>query len=297
MDSSEPLTVLRLVASIAILGYGSLLDWRTRKVGNIYWIVLSVIGLVLIPVQLAVDKKPMEYALVLLPILAILSDVYLDTRSDTKASRLAPALKYAVAGVSLLVLGYLWVGEDYFQSLIAVPLLMLFVVLMYMLDLVRGGADAKALLALCIMFPIYPSIGSLPLIHAETISTETVFPFTFAVLVTAAIIVALFPIGFMIRNLIAREFKFPYGLLGYRLDVTQLKGRHVWLMESMEDGHRRLHTRPRRNEDLDKEADLLRNAGATRVWVTPKIPFIIPMTASLVFTAAAGNLLFFLFEL
>jgi hypothetical protein len=81
------------------------------------------------------------------------------------------------------------------------------------------------------------------------------------------------------------------------LDVAGLKGVHVWLMENMEDGQRRLHTRPRRNEDLDKEVELLKAAGATRVWVTPKIPFIIPMTASLIFTATVGNLLFLLFQL
>ena len=295
MDSSDLVTVFRLVISVVVLAYASVLDWRTRRVGNAYWIALSVIGMFLIPAQIAIDKQPIEYALILVPILAILSDVYLDSGNDTKASRLAPVVKYAAAVASMLALGYLWIHDGYFQNLVAVPALMLFVVLMYMLNMIRGGADAKALLALSVLFPFYPAIGSLPLIRPETSSAETAFPFTLAVLVTAAIIVALFPIGFAIRNLSSKEFRFPYGFVGYKSSLDDLKERHVWLMEHVEDGRLTLHARPRHSEDLEKEIGLLRSAGVSRVWVTPKIPFIIPMTAALVFAATFGNLFFLLF--
>ncbi len=293
MDA-DYVTLTRLAASIGIMAYASLLDLRTRKVGNIYWIVLSVIGLILVPVQISTNGQPMEYALVLIPIIAVLSDVYWDA-GDGRLSKIVPVLKYAVAILSVLVLGYLWINDDYFQYLLSVPVLMLFIVLLYMLDLVRGGADAKALLALSILFPVYPAIQALPLIAPETSSAALVFPFTFAVLVTAAIIVALLPIGFILRNLASHEFRFPYGALGYMADVDKLRGKHVWLMENIIDGSRQLHTRPRRHEDLDKEIELLKAAGVPRVWVTPKIPFIIPLTISLIFVALVGNVFFLIF--
>jgi len=110
--------------------------------------------------------------------------------------------------------------------------------------------------------------------------------------VTAAIAVALLPIGFAARNLAAREFNLPYGFLGYKMDVTALRQKQVWLMENLEDGKIVRHTRPHRNEDLGKEAELLKASGVSRVWVTPKVPFIIPITASLIFTAVVGNLFF-----
>lgn len=292
MDSADIVTSLRLAASVAILAYASVLDWRTRKVGNVYWIALSVIGLLLIPVQILIDDRPLEYALILVPILAILSDVYLDAGTEEKPSHIIPLAKYAVAITSLVALGYLWLDNPYFPNLFIVPVLMLFIVIMYTLDMIRGGADAKALLALAIVFPTYPVIVSLPLISPARSEIDLVFPFTLAVLVTAAIIVALLPIGFAAKNLTAREFNFPYGFLGYKMDVASLKGKQVWLMENVEDGKLVRHTRPRSNEELEKEIDLLKAAGVSRVWVTPKVPFIIPITASLIFTAVVGNLFF-----
>jgi preflagellin peptidase FlaK len=292
VDSADIVTSLRLAASVAILAYASVLDWRTRKVGNVYWIALSVIGLLLIPVQILIDDRPLEYALILVPILAILSDVYLDAGTEEKPSHIIPLAKYAVAITSLVALGYLWLDNPYFPNLFIVPVLMLFIVIMYTLDMIRGGADAKALLALAIVFPTYPVIVSLPLISPARSEIDLVFPFTLAVLVTAAIIVALLPIGFAAKNLTAREFNFPYGFLGYKMDVASLKGKQVWLMENVEDGKLVRHTRPRSNEELEKEIDLLKAAGVSRVWVTPKVPFIIPITASLIFTAVVGNLFF-----
>jgi preflagellin peptidase FlaK len=292
VDSADIVTALRLAASVAILAYASVLDWRTRKVGNVYWIALSVIGLLLIPVQILIDDRPLEYALILVPILAILSDVYLDAGTEEKPSHIIPLAKYAVAITSLVALGYLWLDNPYFPNLFIVPVLMLFIVIMYTLDMIRGGADAKALLALAIVFPTYPVIVSLPLISPARSEIDLVFPFTLAVLVTAAIIVALLPIGFAAKNLTAREFNFPYGFLGYKMDVASLKGKQVWLMENVEDGKLVRHTRPRSNEELEKEIDLLKAAGVSRVWVTPKVPFIIPITASLIFTAVVGNLFF-----
>jgi preflagellin peptidase FlaK len=295
VDSSDAVAALRLVASVAVLGYASLLDWRTRRVGNAYWIALSAMGICLIPIQIAIDDQPLGYALILVPILAVFSDVYLDSGEDTEMTRLAPVLKYSVAIMSMIALGYFWIEDAYFQNLIAVPALMLFIVLMYMLDMIRGGADAKALLALSVMFPFYPAIGELPLIRPETSSAETVFPFTFAVLVTAAIMVALFPIGFAIKNLMASEFQSPYGFLGYRKNLSAISGKHLWLMEHVENGNVKRHAKPRRIENLDDEIELLKAAGVSRPWITPKIPFIIPITAALVFTAIVGNLLFLLF--
>ena len=294
MDA-DYVTLFRLVASIGILAYASLLDFRTRRVGNAFWIVLSVIGMILVPVQVSLDEQSMMYVLVLVPILAILSDVYWDAGEGSRLSKAAPFLKYAIAILSIVILGYLWIDEDYFLYFLAVPILMLFIVLLYMLDLIRGGADAKALLALSIVFPLYPAIENLPLITPEASSAELVFPFTFAVLVTAALMVALLPIGFTIKNIASREFKFPYGALGYRVDVDNLVGRHVWLMENVVDGTPKLHTRPRRDEDLSKEIELLKSAAITRVWVTPKVPFIIPLTAGVVIVATVGNVFFLLF--
>lgn len=298
MDSAEAVSALRLVVAIAILAAASVLDIRTRKVGNHYWIAMAAFGLLLLPVQISVDGQNWEYLWVAVPVLAILSDVYVDAKPDSLLDRYGPTAKYAIAVVAVVLMGYYWGEAPYFQHLLAVPVMMLAIVAMYMLDIIRGGADAKAFLSLSVLFPFYPIIDGMPVVHGQTELAMIAFPFSFAILVNAAIIVAIaMPIGFLLMNLAARDLRFPNAFLGHRMAVEKAAKSHVWLMERIENGRHVVYTRPRRQEDLGKELGLLKSAGFDRVWVTPKIPFMVPMLASLVLSAVVGNFLILLFPI
>lgn len=286
-----------MISSGAVLCYASVLDWRTRRVGNVVWLILSAAAILLLVSRIVFDEAPIEYVLVLVPVLAILADVYGQSQEEKGPRRFLPIIWYLVAIVTTVYLAYLWAEDDYFAGLLSVPIMMIVIVVMYMLDIIKGGADAKALMALSVMFPFHPAIGPFPLVESGNSSAELFFPFAFVILVTAAVVVALMPIAFMVRNIAAGDFSFPYGLLGYRLDIEDARRRHVWLMESMEDGVHVRHTRPRANEDLSVELDKLASTGHTKVWVTPKVPFIIPMTFALAFTVVIGNILFILMGL
>ncbi len=294
MDTGETITALGLIFAVPLLAYCSVLDWRTRKVPNPYWIGLSLLGLCLLVARIQTDEADPAYLLILVPVIAILSDVYLEGEGDSFLVRTAPFLKYTAAIVSVLVLAYFW-GEDmYFQHLLAVPVVMMIIILLYMTNVVRGGADAKALIALAIVFPFYPSLGEFPLIVPGTLEMEIFFPFTLTVLVNAAIVVAVLPLLFLFKNLAAREFEFPQAFLGYKMNSGEIVSKHVWLMERVENGRVTKYAVPKSNEDLAREVGLLAEAGRTRIWVTPKLPFIIPISASLVLSAFVGGLLFLL---
>ncbi len=298
MDSAESINALRLVLSLLILTYASLSDLRTRKVPNVYWIGLGVAGLGLILIQLYVDEMPIEYLLIFVPILAILADVYLGSEEETTRAKLTTYGKYALALGSILVLAYQYGSDEYFQHLLAIPIMMLFVVAMYILDIVRGGADAKAIMSLSILFPFVPTFGSLPMIHGGTAASEILLPFSFSILFYDALIVALItPLIYLAKNLKRKEFAFPLGLLGYKLDTAEIANKHVWLMESIVEGKLVTHARPRRHEDQKADIELLAGSGYKRVWVTPKIPFIIPMLVSLIVTTVVGNVLLLIFPL
>lgn len=291
------MAALRLAAAIAVLGYASLLDLRTRRAPNFLWMILSTIGILMIVVAIAIDDAPVEYSLILIPILVILSDVFWDSEGTSAIARNAPLLKYSVAIISVVVLAMVWGSDEYFQNLLAVPVLMVLVVLMYMLDLIRGGADAKALISLSILFPTYPTIAEFPLVALENDLLETIVPFTFSVLVNAAILVVFIPLAFLGMNLYRRDLRFPQMFLGIRMDGESAKDRHVWLMERIEDGERVFYSRPKMKEDLGKEIGMLKQEGHSKVWVTPKIPFIIPISVSVILTAFIGNPFFMLFGL
>jgi len=285
---------LRVGIAVVVLGYASVRDVKDRRVPNAPWLILAIIGLVLVPVQISVDNMPLEYALVLVPILAILADVYWDAGEGSRLARWGPYVKYAFAIVALVALGYYWSTDSYFQYLLAAPIMMLFVVVLYMADVIRGGADAKALISLAILFPRYPILGGLPWLDGAGGTGQLFFPFSFVILINAAIFTALLALVFLAKNVAVGDRRFPQALLGYRVETSKLKGKHVWLMERIEDGTNKVYSRPRSEEDLEHEIALLNEAGLTKVWITPKIPFIVPMLASLIFSTVVGNLVFLL---
>ncbi len=294
MEQEWIIDALRVGIAFVVLAYASFKDLRERRVPNAPWIILAIIGLVLLPVQISADESSLEYALVVVPVLAILTDVYWDGREGSWAARYGPYMKYAIAIAAVIVLGYAWGTNSYFQYLLAVPIMMLFIVVLYMTDVIRGGADAKALLSLAILFPRYPSLGDLPWLDAAGGAGQLLFPFSLVILINAAIITALMALVFLAKNIAAGDRRFPQAFLGYRMETSRLKGKHVWLMERIENGTHSIYSRPRSEEDLEREVALLNQAGLTKVWITPKIPFIVPMLASLIFSAVVGNLLFLL---
>lgn len=297
MESEEALTAIRLAAAVSVFAYASILDIRTRKVANRFWMMLSGLGIILLITQLLIDEQPLEYALVVAPILLILADIFLELKVEDSTARYVTILEYASAIVITIFLALEYGSDPYFQHLLGVPVMMLFVVVMYMMDAIRGGADAKALISISILFPFYPAISSLPLVRAETVDAEILFPFSFVVLVTAAIIVALAPLGFLVTNAVKRDFRFPQLLLGYKVDAGAVGGKHVWLMERVTEGRHVFYTRPKRDENLAGELQALKAAGHVRVWVTPKIPFIVPILLGLLICAILGNPLLYLFNL
>jgi Flp pilus assembly protein protease CpaA len=106
VDDRWVIDALRLVIGIVILSYASLQDVRTRKVHNAPWIVLAAAALILLLVQLVVDGESLAYVLVIVPILAILADVYLDGEEGSTMAKYGPATKYTIGIVAMVVLGY-----------------------------------------------------------------------------------------------------------------------------------------------------------------------------------------------
>ena len=171
----------------------------------------------------------------------------------------------------------------------------------YNFGLPRGGADTKALMALVLIFPAYPIIQFVT-IHTsfyslldEFTAFGYLFPFAFSVLINAAFIMLFFVIGLLIYNSSKRNLKFPHALLGYKIPIKQVPLKFVWLMEKMQDGKRKLVAFPGAESDLENELEKLRSSGIKNVWVTPKIPFLIPLTIGLVLTLIFGNIIFLIF--
>lgn len=175
-----------------------------------------------------------------------------------------------------------------------------------------GGADAWALIFLCVSipaFPIEPVTGYPPL---------GFMPFT--VLVNALILNFLTPLVLFFRNVFhGHRAPFPYMFLGFPLRADELPYGYGFIMEEIDEdadgtitrrfirpgeaiqkmvsGKKRVYTKDLRlhPEEYPREISLFRKAG--HVWISYGIPFIVPLTAGLISALFVGDILFLFMKL
>ena len=95
-----------------------------------------------------------------------------------------------------------------------------------------GGADAKALIAISILLPTFPTY-LLPGVALPVVVT-TLGVFSMTVLTNTVVLAAAYPIGLAVRNLLAGETTLPGMLFGRRIDVAALSTAHGRLFEDTE---------------------------------------------------------------
>lgn len=195
-----------------------------------------------------------------------------------------------------------------------------------------GGADAKALIVLSCIIPVYPQLDfssvSLPLygIPLEIDPFSLLFLqggqslialipsfiliflfslFTFTTFFNGLIIFIIVPFGILIYNLInlsKEELKEDAILLffGYKSKITSLKGKHIRLMHSYEkkDNGTVIRKFKRGGVEIDNETLALleelkkENLISEKVWVTALLPFMISITLGFFLAVIFGNLMF-----
>jgi archaeal preflagellin peptidase FlaK len=188
-----------------------------------------------------------------------------------------------IVGIILLIVQYLDGGFPNIWYIIFIPIMIALVFLFFQMRLLFGGADTKALMALAVLVPIQPSIGSFPL-------WPSFFPGSFCIFLNALILFLFIPIGLFLFNIGKRNLRFPHCLLGYVVSVEKAKQTFVWPMEKIQNGKRKLVYMPK-DIDVDEELAEFEKLGITEIWVTPKIPFMIPLLAGFVVTFFLGNIL------
>ncbi|MCZ7393487.1 MAG: prepilin peptidase [Candidatus Methanoperedens sp.] len=159
-----------------------------------------------------------------------------------------------------------------------------------------GGADAKLLLVLSIIFPVYPTIGNVfPLIVPLNL-------FAFSVLGDAVTVAMIIPIGFAIYNLtkVGLSIDKPaYIFVGYKTKISKLANKRVWIIQDFEEVNGRIKSNYKRGGiEIDEKAiaklNNLLKKGLIKdeVWVTPKLPFMIPLTLGFFIAISYGDLIF-----
>lgn len=141
-----------------------------------------------------------------------------------------------------------------------------------------GGADAKAILVLALLAPWPPSQSAalLPALDA---------------LANGALFMLAIPLGFLVVNVVRGHVQFPAAFLGVRRPLAWAREAFVWPMQVASEAGLRWRYWQRLGGDLDREFHALERQGVTEVWVTPKVPFLVPLLAGWVVAGWHGNLL------
>ncbi|MCJ2520141.1 MAG: hypothetical protein LN412_04240 [Candidatus Thermoplasmatota archaeon] len=291
------LFLARLLLGTGLLSYAALRDWKTRKVSDGAWVLMGGIGLTLFSFEIIEGTGDLRTFLILVPMALLLLDVLWD-RSEVGHERVLTTLLYvASASVGILLVVYFpQFGpeeQDLLRRGFGALVIILLAHLFYYFGLLKGGADAKAFISIGLLVPGYASWGPLPLIALRpeiTEAFELFFPFALTTLMNSALLILVLPAYFLMRNLLRGDFRWPQVLLGYKASLDLLP-QYAWVLQEARGGGVRYYVFPRKGTG---SADLegLRRLGITRVWITPQIPFLLPMTIGYVLTFVVGNLLF-----
>lgn len=228
--------------------------------------------------------------------------------TDLKARRVSNQLwKCMLGSGSIFVIYEVFTGGiPYFKALfLSGTIVFVSVYILFQLG-AFGGGDAKGLIVLSILFPLYPifqfSGETYPLLGRPLIGL-----FTFTVLGNALLLTILVPLGMFGYNLLhfsPEMLKKPlYMFIGYRTEVSSLKNKeHLALLEKFEiDECGSVKKRLARtgldfdaNQKPELEEYVKKGLIEKDVWVTPGLPFMLSITGGFITAVVFGDLIFYI---
>lgn len=276
----------KFVLFVAILVPACLDDYRKREASDVYWMLLGAVGLAFM-VWDSLDAISLQRIGVTVGTAFILFYFLWQKEEDP----VRPSVFVIVTGLLFAVSALRGWDDVFVRTSMVVPLATAALVAMYYMGVVKGGADVKCLIVTAIVFQTYPEFFGLPMISVSESALSVIFPFIVAVFFMAALFSMLSLPPIIIRNLVRGDRKMPQMLSGYVIPLQKAREKHVWPMENVIEG---VHVFTSAPQDDPGVYDALESIGRDRVWVTPKIPFLIPILAAVVFVAIIGNPFFLL---
>lgn len=207
---------------------------------------------------------------------------------DIKWRRAPDAAWLLMALVGGLLLAVQWFAEPGFAdvhmaSLITAGIVALLAIVGYLSGLIAGGADAKALVSLSILAPV-------PLDVVWTVPLESVLPLVVTAVANGLVVGLAVPLALAAVNLARGDIDGVRTFLATRVKTERVQERVTWPLEYVdEDGEIVTVTMPG-NMPLDgfDRAEML-EAGREHVWVSPKIPFLVPLVFGFAIAVVLGD--------
>lgn len=153
----------------------------------------------------------------------------------------------------------------------------------YLTGLIAGGADAKALASLAVLAPV-------PLGPGWGVPLASPFPLVLTTLTNGLMIALLVPVVLLAWNLARGDVDGVRTLMAFRAKLDNVRERFVWPLEYVdEQGERVVVSSPRDVPRGAFDRGALARMDQERVWVTPKVPFLVPLWFGLLVAILAGD--------
>ena len=291
--------VARLAIGAAFLAFASISDWKTREVRDRVWIAMGTLALAVFGADLWVRGVDPVVGLVLVPTAVLLYDPLFGQEFRTEEGEWRfPVGSIAAFGIAAASTGYAIVdlqgnasALETFYVYLTAPIMMLVFRGMFEIHLLKGGADAKAMIVIAALVPVYPELPPLPLVSLDPRfqgALQVLFPFSLLVLLNAALLFVVAPFAFLAYNASRGSVEFPKALVGYRVPLDAVP-RHAWFMDQIVDGRHEVVYFPVKRQDRAAITEALRKAGFKEAWVTPQLPFMVPLAIGYVLSFVVGN--------
>lgn len=275
-------TAAAIGVTMLVMVSASYFDWRYREVHDIHWWVLGISGLVFTAASFG--NIGTEILMMLTGSALLLLLILLDIDVPAPVN-----IAVFLIMVALFVYPAVTTFDDPdVKRMLVIPVCCLIFYLMFLSGILKGGADAKCLMTMAMTFQIYPEFLGMPLIPLPQFDVQLVFPFPIVVLFHAALFSFAWLFWTVIRKIYRKEDPVQMITLScYRMSIDDARKSHVWSKQDVVNG---MVVNVRGVAD-EGAYDRLEAVGAKDVWVTPIIPFMIPITVATVFILTIGSLL------
>ena len=292
-------SVMRFIICFVFLGISVISDLKTRRVSNKLWLIMAPTAVAVLMMDLYLRGVNWRYYLILIPIGFLLVEALIERPPVVLKGKVnvLVLIWFLAPVITLIYMLYSIESSMLLWSLMSILAMMGAAFVFYYFALIYGGADAKAIVVLAVLFPFYPEIPGITFWGGDPAMLEFMevfFPFTFVILLNAAILSLILPVYYVLKNLKNGDLEFPLMFFGYKHKVDEIEESFVWPMEYYVGDKRKVKLFPRGM--TDDKLDSLKEKDLEKAWVTPKIPFLVFIFLGYLISYIIGNPTLYLFD-
>ncbi len=271
--------MIPVIIVLLVLVSASYFDLRYREIPDIHWWIIGITGIVFMCIH---DGMGFQHWMMIIGTAMILLEIMVDMNRTVFLS----VMYYLLMAVLFIYPIATMFDDQIIRQFTVVPVCFILFYVMYLSGILKGGADAKCLITIAMVFQTYPYLVD-TLIPVPDFDTELLFAYPVVLLFHAALLSLLALLWIIIRKMRNGDHLDILTVTMLRMPIKKARRSHVWPKEDVING-----TVMRVNETDCGAYDRLESAGRKDVLVSVIIPFIVPITVAYIFMLFIGSILF-----